>query len=62
MAVFTTKLYIDQTYDIEILNQKVNYFKDKQVERGTAIDEQWNEDYGNKTRRIWKEMFITERC
>ncbi|MBO5209376.1 MAG: cellobiose phosphorylase [Lachnospiraceae bacterium] len=45
---FTTKLYIDQTGDIEILNQKVNYFKDKQVERGTAIDEQWNEDYGNK--------------
>lgn len=45
---FTTKLYIDQTGDIEILNQKVSYFKDKQVERGTAVDEKWNEEYGNK--------------
>lgn len=45
---FTTKLYIDQTGDVEILNQKVSYFKDKQVERGTAVDEKWNEEYGNK--------------
>ncbi|MBQ6886378.1 MAG: cellobiose phosphorylase [Lachnospiraceae bacterium] len=45
---FTTKLYIDQTGDIELLNQKVTYFKDKQVERGTAVDEKWSEDYGNQ--------------
>ena len=45
---FTTKLYIDQSGDIEILNQKVSYFKDKQAERGTAVDENWNEVYGNK--------------
>lgn len=45
---FTTKLYIDQTGDVELLNQKVPYFKDKQVERGTAIDEAWNEEYGNR--------------
>lgn len=44
---FTTKLYMDQTGDIEILNQKVPYFKDKQVERGTATDENWNEEYGS---------------
>ena len=45
---FTTKLYIDQTGDVELLNQKVAYFKDKQVERGTAVDEAWNEEYGNR--------------
>lgn len=45
---FTTKLYIDQTGDVEMLNQKVAYFKDKQVERGNAVDEGWNEEYGNR--------------
>lgn len=43
----TTKLYMDQTGDVDILNQKVTYFKDKQVERGISIDEEWNEKYGN---------------
>lgn len=42
----TTKLYIDQTGDVDILNQRVTYFKDRQVERGTAIDEEWNDTYG----------------
>lgn len=42
----TTKLYIDQTGDVDILNQQVTYFKDRQVERGTAIDEEWNDAYG----------------
>ena len=44
----TTKLYIDQTGDIDILNQKVTYFKDGQVKRGTAVDTQWTPEYGNK--------------
>ena len=43
----TTRLYMDQTGDIEILAQKVPYFKDRQVERGTAVDECWNDEYGN---------------
>lgn len=38
----TTKLYIDQTGDLEILNQEVNYFKDRQVMRGTDIDSMWD--------------------
>ncbi len=42
----TTKLYIDQTGDIEILGEKVPYFKDRQVRRGQDIDSEWNEDYG----------------
>ena len=44
----TTKLYMDQTGDIEILEEKVSYFKDKQVERGLATDEQWNDAYGSR--------------
>ena len=43
----TTKLYMDQTGDIEILEEKVPYFKDRQVERGTAVDEQWDDTYGS---------------
>lgn len=42
----TTKLYIDQTGDIEILSEKVPYFKDRQVHRGKSADNDWNEDYG----------------
>ncbi|MBQ7943691.1 MAG: cellobiose phosphorylase [Lachnospiraceae bacterium] len=42
----TTKLYIDQTGDIGLLDEEIGYFKDKQVKRGTAIDEKWNEAQG----------------
>lgn len=42
----TTKLYIDQTGDIEILDEKVPYFKDRQVQRGRTADSEWSEDYG----------------
>ncbi len=42
----TTKLYIDQTGDISLLDKEIGYFKDKQVKRGTAIDEEWRETDG----------------
>ncbi len=42
----TTKLYIDQTGDINILNEKITYFKDCQVQRGYALDNEWNDEYG----------------
>lgn len=42
----TTKLYMDQTGDVEILKEKVPYFKDSQVVRGTKKDTQWNDAYG----------------
>lgn len=42
----TTKLYIDQTGDIELLEKQVSYFKDKQVHRGTQTDSKWNDAYG----------------
>ena len=46
----TTKLYIDQTGDIEILGEKVPYFKDRQIQRGQAADSEWNEAYGMQQR------------
>lgn len=42
----TTKLYINQTGDIKILNEKATYFKDEQKGRGTGLDKEWNEEYG----------------
>lgn len=46
--LITTRLYIDQTGDVEILNQPVSYFKDAQIMRATAVDTLWNEDDGNR--------------
>lgn len=46
----TTKLYIDQTGDVEILTQKASYFKDGQSHRGFDTDTQWNDAYGMKLR------------
>lgn len=42
----TTKLYLDQTGDLEILLENAPYFKDAQAGRGTEIDNDWNEAYG----------------
>lgn len=38
----TTDLYIQQTGDLSILLEKATYFKDKQIERGEAIDSDWS--------------------
>lgn len=48
--LMTTKLYIDQTGDVEILSKQAPYFKDRQTMRGTQTDTLWNEDYGNMQR------------
>lgn len=42
----TTKLYLDQTGDLEVLMEKAEYFKDAQAGRGTEIDRDWNEGCG----------------
>lgn len=44
----TTKFYIDQTGDAEILEEKVSYFKDGQIERGGGLDAEWDISYGLK--------------
>ncbi len=48
--LMTTKLYIDQTGDFEILNAEVPYFKDGQSKRGAQIDPLWGDEYGNRQR------------
>ncbi|WP_270566574.1 GH36-type glycosyl hydrolase domain-containing protein [Clostridium beijerinckii] len=46
----TTKLYIEQTGDIDFLLEKQSYFKDLQVGRGTEKDNLWDLSQGNKVR------------
>jgi len=44
----TTKLYIDQTGDLDILLEKQTYFRDAQTGRAARKDEAWTPLYGNK--------------
>ncbi|MBO6157900.1 MAG: cellobiose phosphorylase [Firmicutes bacterium] len=48
----TTKLYIDQTGDLDILMEKAPYFKDAMAMRGFEKDEAWTPEQGSlqKTR------------
>lgn len=55
--LMTTKLYIDQTGDIGILNQEAPYFKDAQTMRGTAVDTLWNTEYGSKQRTEENDLY-----
>ena len=48
--LMTTKLYIDQTGDIAILNAAVPYFKDSLAMRGTEADKLWSDSEGNQQR------------
>lgn len=45
--LMTTKLYIDQTGDIDILLKQAPYFKDAQVQRGREIDSLWEHGLEN---------------
>lgn len=56
-ALMTTKLYIDQTGDLEILNKQVSYFKDAQIMRGNDTDNSWSPDLGNKQLTIQNEIY-----
>lgn len=42
----TTKLYMEQTGDSEILLEQIPYFKDMQCKRGNDVDRRWNDKYG----------------
>lgn len=55
--LMTTKLYLDQTGDVEILMQSAPYFKDAQTMRGTAVDELWKADDGNWQRTENQEIY-----
>ncbi|HEL1661114.1 TPA: cellobiose phosphorylase [Streptococcus suis] len=56
--LLTTKLYIDQTGDTSILTEKVSYFKDRQVKRGTAIDKEWREENGSQLLTIDGNIYL----
>lgn len=55
--LMTTKLYIDQTGDIQILNKSTSYFKDSQTMRGTEIDVLWNSVQGSKQRTAGNDIY-----
>lgn len=46
--LMTTKLYIDQTGDLDILYKEAPYFKDAQAMRGTGMDTLWSSDSGSR--------------
>lgn len=48
--LMTTQLYIDQTGDLGVLDEKAPYFKDAQAMRGTDMDKAWSESEGNNQR------------
>ena len=53
----TTKLYIDQTGDMDVLFEKATYFKDLQSDRGTDHDNDWDISQGNMQRTIENEIY-----
>ena len=48
----TTKLYLNQTGDLNILSQNVAYFKDPQAKRGTYKDAEWTPQYGMRQKDV----------
>lgn len=51
----TTKLYMEQTGDFDLLYQNAPYFKDRQVMRGKGVDDKW------KAETQWQEDVRGER-
>lgn len=43
----TTELYLNQTGDFSVLLEKVPYFKDRQICRGTSLDDAWKPTDGS---------------
>ncbi len=54
---FTTKLYMDQTGDVDILWERGSYWKDHQIRRAKARDNSWTAEYGNKQRTPSGEIY-----
>ena len=53
----TTQLYMDQTGDMNVLFEKIPYFKDLQTKRGTAHDEKWSSAYGENQKTESGEIY-----
>ena len=54
---FTTKLYIDQTGDIDILFKENTYWKDHQIRRAKAVDNGWHPSQGNAEKTASGEIY-----
>lgn len=54
---FTTRLYMDLTGDLDILFDKVPYFKDNITRRGKGIDPFWTKEYGLKQKTLNNEIY-----
>lgn len=55
--LMTTKLYMNQTGDFEILYKQVPYFKDAQTLRGTDIDTDWSPTDGSQQLTVENEIY-----
>ncbi|MBU3111248.1 GH36-type glycosyl hydrolase domain-containing protein [Clostridium lacusfryxellense] len=53
----TTKLYIDQTGDLDFLFDNQTYFKDKLANRCSTVDEKWSLDEGTKLKTIHSKIY-----
>lgn len=53
----TTKLYIDQSGDLDFLLEKQAYFKDKIINRATDVDSNWKPEDGNKLRNDSRDLY-----
>lgn len=53
----TTELYIRQTGDLEILQNEMPYFKDRQIFRGEKKDDDWSMEQGNRLRKTDGEIY-----
>ena len=57
----TTRLYLDQTGDMDVLFEKVPYFKDLQSMRGTAHDNSFGTANMDRSRKQKETTFISEQ-
>lgn len=53
----TTRLYIDQTGDLDFLFEEQAYFKDRQINRSGGIDSDWSPACGNRLRTRSGEIY-----
>lgn len=54
---FTTRLYMDQTGDMDIFFTELPYWKDHQIERAKARDHEWTPEMGTRQRCVSGEIY-----
>ncbi|MDD5595284.1 MAG: cellobiose phosphorylase [Candidatus Omnitrophica bacterium] len=56
--LLTIQLYIDQTQDFKILQERVSYFRDLQLSRGKEKDHYWTPEYGKELKTKNKKAYL----